>query len=716
MLSGGTGPAQQLIVHLFDPLGCFTFVMGFLDKFLGSSNQPVPPTTGAPAPGQPLPFDPTERVPAETLEFQLGMQNLVTLDLNAVHGIRYLLPRRTPYGQGLVISGQGRELQFVVDPSGIVEFTPEKGLLRVPEQVLIDLWSALQPMPGEFRAPSMGNVVWRVVPTRGAATQPPQAPPAPQAQPVPGQQFPSPQAPQPPNQQASQPFPPQAPQQPPRTGSTVAPPPNPWAPKPEQAATQAATMGAEPELAAAANVGAASASEAPTGPTGPTPDPVLAAAAGIGAGLAGQGEVPDTGDPQPQPESPLPPAEPAEPAAQDHAPADPALVAAAGIGAGSAVVNRDQQPTESPATAPADAPADVPAEPDPAPAQPAVDGDDEGAGWNAITAVCEAAHPGQSSFSVRTRIPYVMGGNDPLSLVSVYRETSGEPHWHYVGYGLSDVHLRNRSDDPQATSGRGYELTYRLADPGAADQSAQPPIWPVAELQFLARYVLGSGNDFAVGDHMRLGRPITNDAPTGLTGLGFIADPQLTETRTPSGTVRFVQVVGIAEDEVDAMANWSGSKFLGLLTSRIPLGVTRLDRPSLLTDPQLRAAYDEGLRRDGSNTGTIFASALHWQPVGPGQTMINIDADAVSSLNSLLPLRLPFGRRFALEHTVNGQHFLLGFQASDQPQIQVNQNQLIVNATTQMVDELGRGLPPQPGDYVLPSFPGLVWRVLPKQG
>ncbi|MEL4506144.1 suppressor of fused domain protein [Luteococcus sp. H138] len=714
--------------------------MGFLDKFLGSSNQNVPPTTGAPAPGQPLPFDPTERVPAETLEIQVGMQNLVTLDVNAVYGIRHLLPRRTPYGQGLVVAGQGRELYLVVDPSGIAEFTPQKGLLRVPEPVLVELWSALQPTPGEFHAPSLRNVVWRVVPV---ATQQAPAQPAGGQFGRPGALMPTPQVPQPqgfpePGSPAQTGLPPRNPgqQQPPtRTGSTVAPPPNPWAPKPEQAAAQANTVGAEPELSAAANVGAASAAEAPSAeplapqqplsktialPSSPisqegtSDDPVdadaLAAAAALGAGsaaLAQPGEQP--GNPDEAAPAPAP----------DHD-----LAQAASLGAGSAAVN---QPSGAVETTPN--PGDRPfPEPDltnaaavgagSANTQPVQDRpvNDEQAGWDAITAACEAAHPGQPAFHFRVQVPHFMGGNDPLSLVAVYRETNGEPHWHYIGYGLSDIYLRNRSDDPRATSGRGYELTYRLADPAAADQGAQPPIWPVTELQFLARYVLGSGNDFVVGDHMRLARPITNAAPTGLTGLGFMADPQLGAIRTPAGGVSFVQVVGIAEDELDAMAGWSGSKFLELLTSRVPLGITRLDRASVLTDPQVRAAHDEGLRRDGSNTGTIFADTLHWQPTAPGQTMVTIDPEGATALRTLLPLRLPFGRRFALERNQNGQHMLLGFQSSPEPQIHVSQNQLVVNTTPQMLEELGRSLQPHPGDYQLLSFPGLVWRVVPKQG
>ncbi|MEL4356320.1 MULTISPECIES: suppressor of fused domain protein [unclassified Luteococcus] len=815
--------------------------MGFLDKFLGKdANQGVPATTQAPAPGQPLPFDPTERIPAERLEIVPGMQNVVTLDVQAVHGIRYLLPRRTPYGQGLAVSAGQTELRLVVDPSGVVEFTPTWGSLKVPEALLIELWTALQPVPGEHRSPSLPQVVWRVVanassqPSASPApplaptthAMPPQAPgqsarsavPPPQAaagwgqpgsmpsaSPAPGSQPSARQPWTPPQPPASQPSAPQpsAPQPSARGGATAAPPPNPWARPQEQPATDQPDQGAaaadalgtsspaaaqpateaperpastpehtDPMLGAAASLGASAAAARPQTPPQPEAEPhpapaseqlpretaenhdeALAAAAGVGAASAAAVQTPAQPDPrtqpgtapQPDPQTqpdtegqpdPVPlPAQGAQPdPEQQPAPQtqpdtegqpDPAPLPAQG-----AQPAPEQQPNPEGKPAPAEAPVALPHGIDPvlaaaasagaagagaeATAQPTAGRDDETAGWDVITEACRRVHGEQRPHQFRVHIPHFTGGNDPLSLVEAYRVTEGEPHWHYVGYGLSDIHLSNRTDDPEAKSGRGYELTYRLADPSAADPQAGPPMWPVVELQFLARYVLGSGNDFLAGDHMRLARPVTSAAPTTLTGLGFLADPQLAETRSPAGSVTFIQAVGLTEDEIDTMANWSGSRFLELLTSRIPLAVTRLQRESLLTDPQVRAARDEGLQRDGSNTGTIFANLLNWQPVGEGQTMVSLDVAGVRALHTLLPARLPFGRRFALEYGDGNGRRLLGFQPNQRPNIHVDQALIVVDATREMLDELCRMLPAQPGDFQLPNYPGLIWRVLPE--
>lgn len=92
-----------------------------------------------------------------------------------------------------------------------------------------------------------------------------------------------------------------------------------------------------------------------------------------------------------------------------------------------------------------------------------------------------------------------LGGQDPLDYISMYRndgsiELNIPPHWHYVTFGLSDlhgdgrVHIRDDMDNPEQRSGMGCELTFRLvrstnSDAHGKQQDDMPPIWPANLLQ-----------------------------------------------------------------------------------------------------------------------------------------------------------------------------------------------------------------------------------------
>lgn len=80
-------------------------------------------------------------------------------------------------------------------------------------------------------------------------------------------------------------------------------------------------------------------------------------------------------------------------------------------------------------------------------------------------------YPGQPNpLQVTAVVKYWLGGPDPLDYISMYAnagqpESGVSPHWHYVTFGLSDLHGDGRVHDfsgVDGPSGYGFELTFRL--------------------------------------------------------------------------------------------------------------------------------------------------------------------------------------------------------------------------------------------------------------
>ncbi len=215
-------------------------------------------------------------------------------------------------------------------------------------------------------------------------------------------------------------------------------------------------------------------------------------------------------------------------------------------------------------------------------------------GWKAITGSAEAAYPDQTTpLHYATAVTYEEGGPDPLDGVSVYRATEPTPHWHYVGYGLTDIDDANVTSIDESgaeLSGFGYELSFRVADEAAADPQGTPPPWPPALLQVIARHVVNSGEVFVPGSVVMSAGPLVQGVDTELTCLVFIADPDLEPVTTRSGEVRFVQAVGLTSDEAQAIGTVGVERFTDLFTRVHPKGITRLDRVSVLTDPTITDA------------------------------------------------------------------------------------------------------------------------------
>ena len=204
-------------------------------------------------------------------------------------------------------------------------------------------------------------------------------------------------------------------------------------------------------------------------------------------------------------------------------------------------------------------------------------------GWVAIDRACLAAHPEQVPHQFTSNRAYDLEGTSPLPAISVW-EAEHPTHWHYVGYGLSE--LFEKTSPVPTISGLGYELCLRL--PRAPDEDT-PPAWPLRLLQGVALYAMSGHREIETGDVIDLGGPITGEeVPTELRGIVLVPDP-LGKIPTPHGSVLFLLVIGLAADEVELLHRLDPQRRVGLVREAARDGLTHPDRQPWTKDPRTQA-------------------------------------------------------------------------------------------------------------------------------
>lgn len=209
---------------------------------------------------------------------------------------------------------------------------------------------------------------------------------------------------------------------------------------------------------------------------------------------------------------------------------------------------------------------------------------------------------------------YYNAGNEDMKI---------PPHWHYVTFGLSDLHGDGRvhvAEDPDIAenrSGMGFELTFRLIkksekcirDP---QQKIIPPVWPANLLQMLARYVFQTGNRLCAGDNIPWKKSLDN-SESCIQHLLIAKDPQLQRTETPFGWMDFCQVVGVTEEELDRATWWNGNGVLNMLRKDPQTGgewlITDMARSKSVFEliPETLEQLQHNLEVEGSDLAGINA-------------------------------------------------------------------------------------------------------------
>lgn len=328
------------------------------------------------------------------------------------------------------------------------------------------------------------------------------------------------------------------------------------------------------------------------------------------------------------------------------------------------------------------------------------DQEDQVSGQYAIDKALNELHTKQEGRFYRPQLPYLFGGNEPLDSIAIYESEEEIPHWHYVTYGFSEL-WGKESDDPEI-SGYGFELTFRLKK----SKEKEPPVWPLNFLQNLARYVFQTGNVFGDGHHMNANGPIALEEDTQLTAVGFITDPQLGKLHTPNGTVEFLEVVGITQDELDALVCWNCKGLLELLKEQYPLYVTDLSRSSIMEKEEYRRRWEEGVEKEGSSTRFFYTDEFHFEPLSQGWKLIFGVGHALL-LCRMLRARVEKGRELLFAGAEQSVLFRPG-----EEEILTDDNTIIVSLQERNISELCGLLKQEAGSYACKTIP-LVIELVP---
>lgn len=248
-------------------------------------------------------------------------------------------------------------------------------------------------------------------------------------------------------------------------------------------------------------------------------------------------------------------------------------------------------------------------------------------GLKALIDHCLAVYPDQPNpLQVTTVLKYWLGGQDPLDYISMYLN-KGDPergipaHWHYISFGLSDLHGDGRvhvvepAIDGIRTSGIGFELTFRLLKTSNDSDDVKqnrPPTWPANLLQALARYCFQTGNRFYAGDNVPW-RKALDGSNSIIQNILMAQDAQLGPLESPFGTVEFCQVVGVTEEEIEQASRWNGKGVLNFLMQDTKTGgnylITDMGRSQSVFElfPETLLSLLDDLEKQGSDLAGVNA-------------------------------------------------------------------------------------------------------------
>lgn len=301
--------------------------------------------------------------------------------------------------------------------------------------------------------------------------------------------------------------------------------------------------------------------------------------------------------------------------------------------------------------------------------------------------------------------------------VEVY---DGGDHWHFVSLGLADMNAAS-----------AFELTLR-AHRGV---SSACPEWPYALLHDLGQYLTFARRPFEAGHYLDLHMPV--DLYLGGSGslseLSFLPDPRTMAAGmhalvvaddpgidpiedTPNGTVRFLQLVGVLHDELEALQCWDAGRLTGLLKSVNPQLVTDPARSSVRLVRELESAIREGIATEGSSLTELQTDYLDFRIEHrdglhhADKVHIQIGASIIEEVQRVLPRRLAFGRPLRV---CGPDKTLVFWPGGGTGQRDIDDDSVLYLHVSQALGQaMLRTLRPNAGVYTWPELNGLVVEVV----
>jgi len=323
-------------------------------------------------------------------------------------------------------------------------------------------------------------------------------------------------------------------------------------------------------------------------------------------------------------------------------------------------------------------------------------------GWDAIDAALAPIYGKQEPKHFGTILPAMFGGEDLLQGVSVYKNRASQPHYHFVTYGFSELY--EKETDDSEVSGFGFELTFRLAC--ESSDGDEPPPWPLNFFQNLAKYVFSSGNAFDQRHRMTLNGPIAFGEETEMTAIMFIKDPELQEMDTRNGHVKFLQIVGICEDEYRLIQEGYFDQVFNQISETEPLGITNIYRSSILQDQRTVDAIKAEEPKLCQNE--VFGTVAEWTK-SSGHLEVRIGATVISELKRMLGGRVANGDPVA----VYGNDTGVVFERGDAVAWRYEEPVFLVALPKEAAAYFADHLQPIRGKYQCGMYPSLTISVVP---
>ncbi len=252
-----------------------------------------------------------------------------------------------------------------------------------------------------------------------------------------------------------------------------------------------------------------------------------------------------------------------------------------------------------------------------------------GLGRVSIDAALDKLYPNEKDYRFGLE-PAQGEASAPLAEVVVFRAKKPTPHWLYVTYGLTELDSKTSSD--AAISGFGVEYTIRLAD-----DSAEPPRWPINLLRWLAGKVWETRQPYDPGHSMNLPNQMLEKYSAGIEGLAFFEDEQISSINSINGKITFATILPLMQGEYELIGNWDAFKLAKEVIALNGDALWRPGRVSLLKSARANA-ISERVAKEGSSQSVDFYE------IGFTPDEILLDEIGVKIFKKFLVHRVAHGR------------------------------------------------------------------------